>query len=142
MLQPNEALIAPCGINCGVCSHYLAHAHNLPKAAKIPHCTGCRARNKQCALLKKGCDKIGKAQIDFCFECKDFPCHGLRVLDRRYQDRYQYSPIQNLELIKDEGVLAMLAADNRRFKCPKCGDMKSVHNGKCYRCQTVTSWER
>ncbi len=141
MLQPNEVLIAPCGMNCGICSAYLAHAHNLPKKVGRPHCAGCRTRNKQCALLKKRCEKLAKAQIDFCYQCVDFPCHGLRVLDRRYQEDYQYSPVQNLELVRDEGVRALLAADAKRFKCTKCGDTKSVHNGKCYGCQTVESWK-
>ncbi len=42
-----EELIAPCGINCGVCSLYLAYSSGLPeKRGNIRHCVGCKPRNE------------------------------------------------------------------------------------------------
>ncbi|MHB8086476.1 MAG: DUF3795 domain-containing protein, partial [Dehalococcoidia bacterium] len=50
----NEELIAPCGMNCAVCSRYLALKYNVKsKGIKISYCTGCRPRDRKCALLKK-----------------------------------------------------------------------------------------
>jgi hypothetical protein len=73
----NKELIAPCGMNCAICSGYLAYKNNLPKVrGKISHCKGCRPRNKQCAFLKKRCEdnlKLLRGEIDFCFECDFFP---------------------------------------------------------------------
>jgi len=47
-------LIAPCGMNCALCASYLALVNDLKsKGIKISYCTGCRARNKKCAFMKK-----------------------------------------------------------------------------------------
>ena len=52
MVNLNEELIAPCGMNCGICSGYLAYKNNI-KGRGLPNCAGCRARNKQFAFIKK-----------------------------------------------------------------------------------------
>ncbi|MFC1995459.1 DUF3795 domain-containing protein [Chloroflexota bacterium] len=50
----NEELIAPCGMNCGICSGYLASKYDIKsKGIKMPYCIGCRPRDKKCAFLKK-----------------------------------------------------------------------------------------
>ncbi len=62
-----EDLIAPCGMNCAVCSSYLAYSKGIPqKRGAISHCAGCRPRNKQCAYLKGHCDQISKGLLRFC----------------------------------------------------------------------------
>jgi len=41
-LAPN--LIAPCGMNCGVCKAYLAYSYGVPeKKGQVTHCAGCIA---------------------------------------------------------------------------------------------------
>lgn len=52
MANLSQELIAPCGMNCGICSSYLAYKNNM-YGKGFTNCTGCRARNKQCAFLKK-----------------------------------------------------------------------------------------
>ena len=44
-------LIAPCGMNCNLCSGYLAY-HNDTKnnGFRTSYCIGCRPRKKNCAL--------------------------------------------------------------------------------------------
>jgi hypothetical protein len=89
-------LIAPCGMNCALCSSYLALTNKLKsKGVKMPYCTGCRARNKQCAFLKKHCTRLLKVEVNFCFECPDFPCDRLKKLDDRYKSRYKMSMVDN-----------------------------------------------
>jgi hypothetical protein len=101
----NAELIAPCGMNCGLCSSYLALTSDLKnKGVKMPYCTGCRARNKQCAFLKKSCARLRKSEVDFCFECPDFPCGQLKKLDARYKSRYRMSMIANSRFIKEQGM--------------------------------------
>ena len=52
-------LIAPCGMNCGICSRHLAYSNNLEeRRGKIIHCSGCLPRNRQCAFIKKYCELL------------------------------------------------------------------------------------
>ncbi len=141
--QPDFApeLIAPCGMNCGICSGYLAFSRNLPRRrGKITHCAGCRPRNKQCAFLKGRCQKLTDNQISFCFECDDFPCYSLRRIDERYRRNYYMSMIDNLNEIKQSGINAFLQNQREKYKCPRCGGVICIHNRKCYDCDTIDNW--
>lgn len=138
----NAQLIAPCGMNCGICSRYLAYSNNLEeKKGMIMHCSGCVLRNRQCAFIKKHCELHKKNKIRFCYECPDFPCDKLRTLDKRYRTKYNMSMIENLEFIRDNGIDKFLRRQARKYKCPTCGGMICIHNGKCYHCQHIESWK-
>jgi len=135
-------LIAPCGMNCNLCSSYLAYSTGLPKQrGKIHHCQGCLPRGKLCGQLKRDCTKIRKAEIRFCYECASFPCDRLKTLDNRYRKNYNTSFIENLREIEKDGLDSFLRNQEKAFACEKCGEVKSIHNGKCYRCERVTSWK-
>jgi hypothetical protein len=55
-------LIAPCGMNCGVCKAYLAYSRGVPyKKGEISHCTGCLVRNKNVPSSKKAAKNTEKA---------------------------------------------------------------------------------
>jgi hypothetical protein len=126
---------------CGLCSSYLAYAHQIPrKRGKFSHCAGCRPRDKQCSFIKKQCKKLLNGTIRYCFECPTYPCKNLAHIDERYRTNYRMSFIENLNLIKSRGENALLTALQDRFACPKCGDLKSVHSGKCFGCDDVKSW--
>ncbi len=133
-------LIAPCGINCSVCSSYLAREAGLPvRRGKINHCPGCRPRDRKCSRCR-GHGRINK--VRFCAECELFPCEFLNRLESRYMTAYplQESPIGNLRHIAKKGMRSFLAAERKKWKCPDCGGVLCVHNGKCYRCQEIVSW--
>lgn len=136
-------LVAPCGMNCAICSGYLAYSHNLPKkTGKIIHCIGCRPRNKQCAFIKGRCAKLKQGKVKFCFECKGMPCKSLEAIDRRYRTTYGMSMVDNLEFIKKHGIKKFLKKQEEKYKCGRCGkDVICVHNGKCYSCDRVKSWK-
>ena len=75
-----EELIAPCGMNCSICSGYLALLYNVKdKGLKMPYCTGCRPRNKQCAFLKKSCELLLTNKVKYCYECQEFPCELTKI---------------------------------------------------------------
>ena len=133
-------LVAPCGMNCAVCSAYRAYVHQLPKKKGINHCIGCRARGKQCAYLKKYCGRLGDGGFRFCSECPDFPCAHLSKIDERYRTRYNTSFIANLKQIRDAGIDIFLADQRERYRCPRCGGVLSIHSGKCYACDQVDTW--
>jgi hypothetical protein len=141
-----EELITPCGMNCRVCSTYLAFENNLKeKGIQIPYCKGCRPRNKNCALLKKRCIKLSNNEVHYCYECIDFPCKNLMTIDKRYRERYRMSLIENLQLVKRDGINLFLSYEELKWRCPQCGGIISCHNGICFTCDfdklnKVKSW--
>jgi hypothetical protein len=131
-------LVAPCGMDCGVCGAYLAHSHDVPRQrGVIAHCSGCRARGKRCAYLKGHCSALADGDVDFCFECADYACARLQHLDSRYRERYGMSLIENLDVVREAGVAALIDRQQARFACARCGRLRSVHNQKCYVCDEV-----
>jgi hypothetical protein len=131
----NEELIAPCGMNCAICTCYLASEHDTTsKGIKMTYCQGCRARNKNCAFVKKGCALLSKKKVKYCYECSDFPCQRLRRLDDSYRMHHHMSMIENLEYIKRNGIDKFILKEQEKWKCPICGSDICCHNGLCYSC--------
>jgi hypothetical protein len=134
-MENNEELIAPCGMNCALCSSYLAKKNNIKeKGIKMPYCDGCRPRDKKCAFLKKRCALLLEKKIRYCYECSEFPCNGLKNLDKRYQERYRMSMIDNLNYIRDKGIDKFLLSERKKWQCSKCGEFICCHNGLCFIC--------
>ena len=71
----NHNLVSHCGLYCGTCRSYLLLKKDLfEKKGYKRGCKGCITQNKNCAFIKKGCSKLRKKEIQFCFECNQFPC--------------------------------------------------------------------
>ena len=127
-------LIAPCGMNCAICKAYLAYTHGIPRVrGKVTYCAGCLPRAKNC-YIKRGCAKLSKHQIQSCHQCDTIPCRHLDHLDKRYRERYGMSMVENLKMIKAKGMAGFLKNQQEKYKCPNCGDVVCVHDGKCYPC--------
>jgi len=132
-------LIAPCGMNCGICIAFFGYTM---KGGKRKHlCNNCRSRDNahflrrgKCAFLKKHFDKLATKQIEYCYECTGFPCKNLEALDKRYRDKYGMSMIENLKYIQTNGIQQFLEHEEERWKCPTCGGIICVHNKICYSC--------
>ncbi|MGD9116572.1 MAG: DUF3795 domain-containing protein [Dehalococcoidia bacterium] len=130
-----ELLIAPCGMNCALCSAYLAFENEVrSKGVKMAYCAGCRPRDKQCAFLKKRCQLLLNGKVNYCYECPDFPCRNLKHIDERYRERYRMSLIENLEFIRDKGIEEFLEKEAEKWQCPECGGTICCHNGICFEC--------
>jgi hypothetical protein len=128
-------LIAPCGMNCGICKNYLAYSRGIPtKKGQVSHCSGCLVRNKNCAFIKQNCEKLRKRQIRFCHQCADMPCKRLSHLDEHYRQRYGMSMVENQKRIQEKGIEEFLKRQAEKYRCRNCGDVVSVHDGKCYAC--------
>jgi hypothetical protein len=128
-------LIAPCGMNCAICSAYLAREYDLKKQGIMRnYCAGCRPRGKNCAFMKKTCEKLGNGLVNYCFECADFPCRRLKALDKRYRSKYHMSMIENLVFIKEQGIPGFLKKEEEKWRCPECGGTICCHNGICFNC--------
>jgi len=134
-----EELIAPCGMNCGICSNYLAYVNNLNRSK----CAGCRPSNKKCTYLFEKCSGInhsleGNSSARFCFECDQYPCKEINRMNRRYRENYKMSVKENLEYIKENGLSEFVAEQYEEHCCSKCGQLISIHNRKCFKCDTIT----
>lgn len=130
-----EVLISPCGMNCAICSAYLAYRNDTKsKGVKMPYCIGCRPRDKKCAFIKKRCDLVMQGKVKYCYECEDFPCRNLQHLDKRYKTSFRMSMIENLEYIRDNGIDKFLEKEREKWKCPECSETICCHNGICFSC--------
>ncbi len=134
-MASDDKLIAPCGMNCALCSSYLAGKNNVKeKGLRMPSCDGCRPRDKKCAFLKKRCPLLLNNKIKYCYECKEFPCHALKIIDKRYRERYRMSMIDNLNFIREKGINKFLLSEKKKWQCPECGGFICCHNGLCFKC--------
>ncbi len=123
-------LIAPCGMNCGVCYAYLRQKNKCP---------GCRTSDsgKPVSILRCKIRSCSKLASRFCFSCKEFPCAAVKHLDKRYRTKYNMSMIENLNSIIRSGVRSFVRTGIQKWMCPKCGGVVCVHNKKCYACLSV-----
>ena len=138
-LPSPQDLIAPCGMNCAVCSRYLSHLNGLKRS----QCPGCRPGNKNCTYLFAKCSGINHARkgnkgAAFCFACEQYPCKQIDRMDDRYRRNYGMSVKDNLERIRKKGAEQFAREQNEIYRCPTCGGLISIHNGRCFSCDTVT----
>ena len=59
-------------------------------------------------------------------------------MDDRYRRNYEMSVKDNLEYIDQMGIEDFIEEQYQKHRCPKCGGLVSVHNRKCFECDTVT----
>lgn len=131
----DERLIAPCGMNCGLCVAYLGQKNDInKKGLHRTYCPGCIPRGKHCLHMADSCEKMGSGQVRFCTECEDYPCSRLKRLDKRYRDKYHMSMIANLDEIREKGMDAFLKSQEKNWQCPTCDGTICCHNGLCLSC--------
>ncbi len=134
-----ENLIAPCGMNCSLCIAYQFKENDLNKQGfRKTYCSGCIPRGKNCMHMGDSCELLEKGKIRFCFECEKYPCKRLKALDKRYRTKYHMSMIENLNSIKENGVLGFLKTEEVKWHCSECGGTICCHNGLCLNCNLET----
>lgn len=102
-----KELIAPCGMNCGIC---------LGRLRKERKCPGCFSGRKVSGRpIKCGIKLCKERRGEYCLDCDNFPCERLKRLDKRYRERYGMSEIDNLELIKNKGIDYFLKQEEKRW---------------------------
>lgn len=133
----SDELIAPCGMNCAICSKYLAYVNNLKRS----QCIGCRPRNEGCTYLFDKCTGINhdkKGNLVYCIECSQYPCKQINRIDARYRKEYNMSVKDNLEAIQKIGISEFVEEQYIKYRCSECGGLISIHNRKCFICDEVT----
>lgn len=109
------AMVAPCGIDCGICelvrcadSPQLRDAlvsHGIPEE-KLP-CTGCRSVEGNCPVLGAACETyrcVTEKKVEFCHQCADFPCGKLSPAADRANVLPHNMKVFNLCAIRRLGV--------------------------------------
>lgn len=126
-------LIAPCGMNCGICIGYLREKNA---------CGGCFKKDddnkpKNCrSCTIANCDHLSRTESGYCYECEIYPCARLKRLDKRYRTKYGMSMIENLDKIQKSGMEAFLSYEQERWTCKECGAVICVHRNFCLSCKT------
>jgi hypothetical protein len=133
----SQDLVAPCGMNCNVCSGYLALKNDTKKNdIRMSYCKGCRPRDKKCAFLKKSCEHLQTHSVQFCYQCAQYPCEKLKHIDMRYTTFFRMSLLENLASIKKNGMETFLRAEEEKWRCPTCEGVICCHNGLCFQCDS------
>ncbi|MDD4110327.1 MAG: DUF3795 domain-containing protein [Clostridia bacterium] len=125
----NSKLIAPCGMNCGICLGYLREKNKCPGCRLIE--PGTFKYNQKCII--KNCEFYKSGKDRFCYKCDKFPCKRLRDLDKRYRTNYNMSMIENLKNIEENGILKFVSSEKTRWRC-ECGETICVHRKNCLKC--------
>jgi hypothetical protein len=130
----DNSLIAPCGMNCGICMAYLRDKNK---------CHGClqpsvNKKKTRVLCVIKNCELLAKTSSKFCYECEKFPCKRLIQIDKRYRTKYNMSMIENLSIIKNAGLDTFFQIEKEKWDCKNCGGTICVHRGYCLHCKDTT----
>jgi hypothetical protein len=81
-------MVAPCGIDCGICELVTCAenprmvealvTHGIPRE-RLP-CSGCRSVKGDCPVLGVTCETylcVREKKLEFCHQCAEFPCSKL-----------------------------------------------------------------
>ena len=79
-----------------------------------------------------------KGDAVFCFKCGQYPCKQIERIDNRYRNNYNMSMKENLATIEEMGTAQFIEEQFRKYRCLKCGGLISIHNRKCFNCDTIT----
>lgn len=131
----DSEMFAPCGMNCLVC--YKHCYHKKPCAGclrndqgKPEHCRKCRIKD---CIREKG--------YQFCYECASYPCKQIKSLEKSYNTRYHASLMENSRMVREYGMTEFLRQQMKKYTCPECGGIISIHDGECSECQWKI-WEK
>ncbi|MHB8157399.1 MAG: DUF3795 domain-containing protein [Desulfocucumaceae bacterium] len=116
-------LVAPCGTYCGDCGAY--RVKDDPSLQEVfaerlqglqinwngVPCPGCRSIKGKCLLVDGTCATyacVTKHDLDFCFECPEFPCAKLNPSADRAEILNHNVKVFNLCCIKHQGLARFL----------------------------------
>ena len=111
-------MTSPCGLDCFNCLMYLASEDEelrdrISRSTGIPSeqavCKGCRGEvgKPDWLNLPETCgvyECIAKRNIDFCYQCPDFPCDHLHPYADRASEVPHNTKVFNLCLIRKMGL--------------------------------------
>jgi hypothetical protein len=144
----NKDLAGVCGICCSCCSLYIGSNEDSDRIRIIAErmnisvndlkCEGCRSETisvfcKTCHF--KTCSK--KKEIDFCFECTEYPCKELFLFQKEKPHRIELWN-QN-EFLKTNGLEKWFSEISALHSCSNCRTINSAYDLQCRKCETYPS---
>ena len=116
----DRALISPCGIYCGSCPLYVARTDETLRkriaerqgipVEEVTVCAGCRPLKGLVPVLglEFPCETYTCAanskNVEFCYECEDFPCLKLAPCADRAEEIPHNTKIYNLLCLQKLGI--------------------------------------
>jgi hypothetical protein len=129
--QELKALTAICGIDCFNCEFFHTNIDAFFASMSAERragfeargmtlekvrCQGCRVSG--CTTIEGKCETLECARehnVDFCFECRDFPCPKLQPLAQAAERVPHNLKVYNLCTIKNRGIEAW-AAESKEIR--------------------------
>lgn len=145
---PNKTLVAACGLFCPACAIFIAsnedpqrlkrQAESLNLTIEETQCEGCRSKKRnancnKCFMLKCTTEK----GIDFCSECKEYPCKELKEFQSIMPHRIELW--KDLDRIKAVGFENYFVEALENYKCQKCETLNSGWDISCRKCGNTPS---
>ena len=141
----NPNLFAPCGTYCGICVWRVAYITKDEKlkaklCKMIPGmkpeqivCDGCRSDTPLylCEMCKMKKCESKKEDVESCAECDEFPCKIITTWSDPLDKKVMLSAIPAW---RDLGTEKWVEAEEKRYKCPKCGNLLYHGAKKCKKC--------
>lgn len=84
---------------------------------------------------------VNEKEINFCYECSEYPCKILKRLDKSYQMRYKESLVKKMSIIETMGMDYYLEKERERLKCSECGHELNLHDKICHMCSKISEVE-
>ena len=139
-----NAMLAPCGLYCGVCGIRLAHAENdsvlkekLARAYGVEPeqiaCEGCLS--DRCFVYCEACAIRSCAQaeeLEGCHQCTEFPCERIDAFPFEVGKR---TILRAVPAWKELGTELWVAQEESRYRCSKCGAKTFRGERRCRACR-------
>ena len=99
----DDVLFSLCGLNCSLCPMFVRG-----------DCTGCRAGSWCAASCKIAPCSVRHGDVDYCFECPEYPCAKYDGIDKRDSLMSHRNQLVDMEKAKRIGIDAY--RDEQRAK--------------------------
>ena len=142
---------APCGLYCGACIIRSAVKKNDPQliqriadglAVYLGHpvgvedveCEGClsgvrAAPCRDCEIR----DCATERGVDWCSQCDDFPCQLITGFNND-EFAHHSEVLDNIRRQQEIGVSAWVEEQEKRWRCPQCGQPRDWYTAQCSAC--------
>jgi len=147
MTDINKALLAPCGLYCGVCAIYIAHRdNNLKFKEKLVNvykpfaetvddlqCLGCLSEDlvfgycQQCTI--KSC--VIEKELEGCYQCDEWPC---KIIKRFPIPVGKKVIMRAIPQWRELGTEKWVEQEEIRYHCPECNNPLFRGTRRCNKC--------